>query len=85
MGQKRLNLVLPERTIDRIERVRLMTGASSATDTIKSALLTYEALVEFLADGSQFYLKRRDDENYSPVKFMFDVDPTADNRKVTSG
>lgn len=74
MASKRLNIVLPERTVERIERTRVATGATSATDTIKSALLTYEALVEFLVDGNQFFVKKPGVEDYTPVKFMFDVE-----------
>lgn len=71
---KRLNLALPERTIERIERIRDLTTASSATDVIKTALLTYEALVEFASEGHKFFVKKSGEQNFTAIKFLFDVD-----------
>lgn len=70
---KRLNIALPESTISRIESVKEMTDAASYTDVIRSALLTYEALVEFVSDGNKFYVKKPDSDQYEPVRFVFDV------------
>lgn len=72
-GSKRLNLALPEQTIDRINNVKDLTLATSTTDVIKAALLTYEALAEYVADGNKFYLKKDNDDNFIPVNFLFDV------------
>lgn len=72
-SQKRLNIVLPERTIERINDVKAATFASSATDVIKNAILSYEALVEYSEKGYKFYLKKDDDNNFSPLHFLFDV------------
>jgi hypothetical protein len=47
--------------------------ASSATDVIRNALLTYEALVELASEGKKFFVKRDGDPNYVPVNFVFDV------------
>jgi hypothetical protein len=73
VSAKRLNLVLPEQAMDRINTLKELTQASSVTDVIKAALLTYEALVEFRIDGNDFYLKQNNDDKFLPVKFIFDV------------
>ena len=73
MSSKRLNIVLPDRTVARIENIKRATMASSATDVIKNALLTYEALVEYATDGKKFFIKRDGEPNFIPVNFMFDV------------
>ncbi|MGB0083799.1 MAG: ribbon-helix-helix protein, CopG family [Rhodomicrobiaceae bacterium] len=70
---KRLNIVLPEQTVERINKLKNMTAASSVTDVIRTAILTYEALVEFLSDGNKFYLKNGSDSHFVPVQFLFDV------------
>lgn len=72
-GGKRLNIVLPEQTIDRINNIKHITAASSVTDVVRTAILTYEALVEFLSEGNKFYLKKEADDNFVPVQFLFDV------------
>lgn len=72
-GLKRLNIVLPERTVERLNYVKNLTCASSATDVIKSALITYEAVAEHIADGGTFYIKKEGDDRYTPVAFIFEV------------
>jgi hypothetical protein len=69
----RLNIVLPEQTMERISKIKDLTSASSVTDVIRTAILTYEALAEFLAEGNKFYLQREDDGQLIPVQFLFDV------------
>ncbi len=70
---KRLNLALPEKTLERIESVREATSATSNTEVIRNAILTYEALVEWLKDGADFYVRDAKTHQYTPVKFMIDV------------
>lgn len=70
---KRLNLALPEKTLERVENVRVATNAASATEVIRSAILTYEALVEWLGEGASFYVKDANTEQLVPVKFMIDI------------
>jgi hypothetical protein len=71
---KRLNLVLPERTMERIDKIKQLTSASSYTDVIKAALLSYEALVEFAAENKKFFVKEKGDDRFHPVTFIFDID-----------
>jgi hypothetical protein len=72
---KRLNLAFPERTIDRMDKMKALTTASSYTDVIKTALLTYQFLVESASKGDQFFVKHSEQDNYIPVIFAFDVEP----------
>jgi len=73
--RKRLNLSLPERTIARLEAVKLATAAKSITDVIINAMLTMEALVEFIQGGYKFYVKKDGEDHYQRVNFLFDVVP----------
>lgn len=72
---KRINLVLPMRTIARIEKLKEKTCAASATEVIRSAILAYEALVDRIADGNEFYATKRGENQFHLVKFVFDVLP----------
>jgi hypothetical protein len=73
--EKRLNIVLPMRTVTRIEKLKEATLAASTTEVIKSAILTYEALVENMAEGNKFYICKSGDDRFHPVNFIFDVQP----------
>jgi len=74
---ERLNIVLPKRTVLRIEKLKEQTLAASRTEVIRSALLAYGALVENVAQGNQFYVCKPGDDRYTPVNFVFDVAPAA--------
>jgi hypothetical protein len=74
-GEKRLNIVLPMRTVSRIESLKEKTLAASTTEVIRTAILTYEALVEHLADGNKFYVSKSGENKFHPVNFVFDVMP----------
>jgi hypothetical protein len=50
--RKRVNLVLSERHIDRLERLVRLTDASSIAEVVREALFVYEILVEKLLMGS---------------------------------
>ena len=51
--QKRLNLVLSASHIKRLERLQILTDASSVAEVIRAALFTYETLVEKVMNGSR--------------------------------
>jgi hypothetical protein len=72
---QRVNLVLPMITINRIDRLKDMTSATTTTEVIRSAILSYEALVEHISDGYKFYICKPGEERYHPVNFIFDVLP----------
>jgi hypothetical protein len=50
--KRRLNLVIPGRAFERLQWLQGRTDAASHTEVIRSALFTYEILVERLAAGS---------------------------------
>jgi hypothetical protein len=52
----RLNLELPERARERLERVRAATEAESSTAAICRALIVYEALLEAKAKGARLVI-----------------------------
>lgn len=49
----RLNLEIPERVRDRLERLRLATDAESMTEVIRRSLAVYEVLVFAAQDGAR--------------------------------
>jgi uncharacterized linocin/CFP29 family protein len=51
--QKRLNLVLSESHIKRLERLQILTDASSVAEVIRAAVFAYETLVEKVMNGSR--------------------------------
>lgn len=53
----RLNLVLSKSSLERLNRLREKTEASSNADVFKDALRLYEALVEDAEAGKEFLTK----------------------------
>ena len=66
---KRLNLALPSRSVERLERLKGMTEAGSITEVVKDALKTYDSLVNHLKDGSTFEVIKPDGSRVS-VEFV---------------
>lgn len=53
MGSKRrLNLVIPERALERLDWLQKKTDAASHTEVIRQALFVYEQLVSRVSEGS---------------------------------
>mgnify|MGYP002714377159 CR=1 FL=1 len=73
MTKQRLNLVLPERSIERLEELKVKTDASSVTEVIKNALMTYESLADYLSEGVTFSGRHPNGEVFT-VEFMIDVE-----------
>ena len=70
--KRRYTVVLPERTADRLENLKSMTDATSVTDVVKDALLTYETIVNLLSEGVEFQAIRPDGKAME-VLFQIDV------------
>ena len=71
---RRLNLALSARAVERLEHLQEATDSSNATQVIKDALLTYEALVKWLEEGYSFFV--RDPKGaLVPVDLLIDVEP----------
>jgi len=69
---KRVNLALPERTATRLEELKKLTDASSITEVVKHAILTYESIAKHLSNGVTFTATKLDGEALE-VEFMIDV------------
>jgi len=52
--KKRLNLVLSEMHIERLERLQRLTDASSVAEVVRNSLSVYEILVQKARAGSHF-------------------------------
>jgi hypothetical protein len=72
-GHKRMNIILPDRTTDRIERLRLLTLSPSDTDVIKMSILVYAHLLEYYTEGYELYIKKGTEDHYTPVKILLDL------------
>jgi hypothetical protein len=59
-ASKRMTLVFPERTAERLARLQELTDASSATEVIRNALLVYEVIAEAASDGGRLMQRTRD-------------------------
>ena len=77
---KRLTLVFPERTYDRIERLRDLTDASSSTEVIRNALMVYEVIANAAQSGSTL-LQRSANGQYQilPISVDVEVAPNSPN------
>jgi len=81
---RRINISLPERSVQRVEALKELTDASSATEVIKHALMTYESLAEHLSNGVTFIAQTPSGDSFT-VEFMIDVPKKTTNLKVVNG
>lgn len=81
---KRINIVLPERSVARLEALKIMTEASSITEVIKHALMTYESLADHLSEGVVFTGHKPNGETFE-VEFMIDVGKKEPHLQVVNG
>jgi hypothetical protein len=56
----RLNLVLPQRTVDRLDNLREKTEAVSYVEIVKNALKAYEVLVDEFIAGNEILSRGKD-------------------------
>lgn len=71
-NKKRLNLVIPDRAMERLEWLRERTDAASHTEVIRQALFAYEQLVERVSEGSKLMEKTSRGE-LLPLPISIDV------------
>ena len=81
---KRINLVLPERSVERLEHLKMLTEASSVSEVIKHAVMTYESLADHLSEGVTFVARKPSGETYA-VEFMIDVPRKRPDLQVVKG
>jgi len=72
MTKHRINLVLPDRSVERLESLKERIDATSVTEVIRNALMTYESLADHLVQGVTFFGKRANGEIFN-IEFMIDV------------
>jgi hypothetical protein len=77
MEKKRINIILPQRTVDRIERIQILTLATSATDVIKDSILLYDFIVDYYINGYDIFIKKATSHEYVPLNIMIDLPPKA--------
>jgi len=73
--KRRLNLVIPERAMERLEWLRNQTDAASHTEVIRQALFVYEQLVERASEGSKL-MEKTAGGHLLPLAVSIDVKPT---------
>lgn len=61
----RVQLELPESSMERLKVLREKTEASSYAEVIKNSLRLYEALIKEAEGGNQVYIKGKDGEEVS--------------------
>lgn len=67
----RLQLVLPQNSMDRLEGLKASTEAASYAEVIRRALSIYESLVIEAGRGGQIVLRSKNaDEEVIPLKFV---------------
>jgi hypothetical protein len=82
MGRKRrLNLIVPDRAMERLDWLKDRTDAASHTEVIRQALFAYEQLVCKVLDGSRLMEKTAKGE-LLPLPLSIDVKaaPTAEHQ-----
>jgi hypothetical protein len=74
MGNRkhRLNLIIPERAVERLDWLKDRTDAASHTEVIRQALFVYEQIVERVSDGSKLMEKTAKGE-LLPLALSIDV------------
>lgn len=80
---KRINIVLPERSNARLENLKNITDASSVTEVVKHALMTYESLADHISEGITFTGHKPNGETFA-VEFMIDVAVKEPHLRVVS-
>jgi Arc/MetJ-type ribon-helix-helix transcriptional regulator len=68
--RKRLSLVLPERSAQRLSTLVEKTEAKGYTDVMRNALRLYEAIVEETEQGNETCIRDRDGQIKS-YRFLF--------------
>jgi hypothetical protein len=70
--KRRLNLVIPERAVERLDWLKDRTDAASHTEVIRQALFVYEQVVERVSDGSKL-MEKTADGKLLPLAISIDV------------
>jgi hypothetical protein len=71
-NKRRLNLVIPDRALERMDWLQKKTDAASHTEVVRQALFVYEQLVSRLSEGSTLMEKTIKGELF-PLAVSIDV------------
>ena len=71
-NKRRLNLVIPDRALERMDWLQKKTDAASHTEVIRQALFVYEQLVSRLSEGSSLMERTAKGELF-PLPISIDV------------
>lgn len=74
---KHFGMVFSDRTMRRLNALKEMTDARSATEIIRRALMVYESLAVHTQKGVVFLARKPNGEEFE-VDFMIDVDKEGD-------
>lgn len=67
----RLQLVLPERSIERLEAIKEATEATSYAEVLRHSLRIYEGLLAERDEGNELVIRRKDGtEEVIPLRFF---------------
>lgn len=73
MAYKRVTLSLPDRSVERLEAMKIATSSSSITEVVKQAIMTLESIIKLMKKGYKFQAVSPDG-NILEVEFMIDVE-----------
>ncbi|MCE6958739.1 hypothetical protein LAZ40_06720 [Cereibacter sphaeroides] len=71
-----LHLTIPPGTVERLEELRILTGAASITDVLNRALLTFEDLAGHVARGASFTMHEPNGRT-AEVELLIEPQPPA--------
>lgn len=74
LSKRRLNLVIPERVVERLDWLRDRTDAASHTEVIRQALFVYEQIVAKISEGSVL-MEKTPGGQLQPLPLSIDVKP----------
>ena len=73
MAYKRVTLSLPDRSVERLEAMKIATSSSSITEVVKQAIMTLESIIKLMRKGYRFQAVSPEG-NILEVEFMIDVE-----------
>lgn len=74
LSKRRLNLIMPERAMERLDWLRDRTDAASHTEVIRQALFAYEQIVAKMSEGSVL-MEKTPGGQLHPLPLSVDVRP----------
>ncbi len=73
-GRKRVQMVMDDRLVDRLERLRLVAGDVSISETIRNALLLYSEMANSVSRGNKIIIESPDGDR-TVLQLLINVQP----------